>query len=181
MKTETRRPTIVAFTGLAQSGKTTAAKFLLSEGYERMSFADPIKQMVRCLTPLADKHATPPAFGGKTIRELYQTLGTDWGRNMVNTNLWVNLGRERLESLLGDVADNIIRGVVIDDLRFDNEAELVRSLGGLVIQIERPGLQAMAHASEAGVSPELVTCILSNAKGYDDFRDSVRWVCGLAS
>jgi hypothetical protein len=100
---------------------------------------------------------------------------------MVNTNLWVNLGRERLESLLADVADNIIRGIVIDDLRFDNEAELVRSLGGLVIQVERPGVEAMAHVSEAGISPELVTCILSNAKSYGDFQDSVRWVCGLAS
>ena len=72
---ETPSPTLIAFTGKAQSGKTTAAKFLLHEGYERMSFADPIKQMIRCLTTVTDKHAAPPAFGGRTVRELYQTLG----------------------------------------------------------------------------------------------------------
>lgn len=181
MKTENSTPALVAFTGLARSGKTTAAKFLLSEGYERMSFADPIKQMVRCLTPLLDKNSEPPGFGGKTIRELYQTLGTDWGRNTVDTNLWVNLGRERIQSLLLDTMEGINRGVVIDDLRFDNEAALIKELGGVVIQIERPGIKAMEHISEAGVSTELLDAVLCNGESYEEFRDSVRWFCGLAS
>lgn len=176
----THSPTLIAFTGKAHSGKTTAAQFLLRAGYERVSFADPIKQMVRCLTPTTDKHAAPPAFGGKTLRELYQTLGTDWGRNMVDPNIWVSLGRERIQSLLLDTCEGINKGVVIDDLRFDNEAELVRDLGGLVIRVEREGAELMSHESERGVSPSLVSAILRNDRTAADLHAAVAAVCGLA-
>jgi len=177
---ETPSPTLIAFTGKAQSGKTTAAKFLLHEGYERMSFADPIKQMIRCLTTVTDKHAAPPAFGGRTVRELYQTLGTDWGRNMIHPNIWVQLGAERLRSLLGDVEEGAIQGIVIDDLRFDNEAQLIRAFGGIVVQVHRPGVHAMAHESEAGISPHLVDIDLDNDGGYEALEDAVFSLCGLA-
>ena len=65
---------IIAFTGLAQSGKTTAANAFISIGFDRMSFADPLKAMVSCLTPCKDKDARPPSLCGKTLREVYFIL-----------------------------------------------------------------------------------------------------------
>jgi hypothetical protein len=180
MEKTPHRPAVVAFTGLARSGKTTAAQFLRNRNYDKMSFADPIKQMVRCITPVADKDFAPPACGGKTLRELYQTLGTDWGRNMVNPDIWVQLGREKIESLLLDMTDHVIAGVVIDDLRFDNEALLVKSLGGLVIQIECSGVAQMEHESEAGIAPHLVDYVIVNDTSFDDLRETVLAICGLA-
>lgn len=180
MKTEMPRQILVAFTGLAQSGKTTAAKQLCHEGFDRMSFADPIKQMVRCLTPETDKTAELAAFGGKSLRFLYQSLGTDWGRDMVDENIWVSLGRERLKSLLRDVEEGVIKGVVIDDLRFDNEAELIHELGGLVIKVSREGTESMSHASESGISGHLISYEMSNDTSVEELRDSVLFLCGLA-
>jgi hypothetical protein len=180
MKTGTHKRPLVAFTGLAQSGKTTAARVLCRRGYDRMSFADPIKQMVRCLTSETDKNKQLPQFGDKTLRHLYQTLGTDWGRHMIHPNIWVQLGAERLRSLLGDVEEAAIQGVVIDDLRFDNEAQLVRAMGGTVIQVHRPGVHALPHESESGISPHLVDADLDNDACPEALDEAVLALCGLA-
>lgn len=166
-------PTIVAFTGLAQAGKTTAAQGFLSLGYDRMSFADPLKAMVRCLTTVTDKEARPDALCGKSLREVYQSLGTDWGRNMVGGDIWIRAGRSRLEALMGDVLSDVIRGVVIDDIRFDNEAQLVRAMGGVVVEITRPNTPQMAHASEAGISSHLIDYTFGNTEDAEALKQQV--------
>lgn len=165
---------IIAFTGLAQSGKTTAANAFISRGYDRMSFAEPIKEMVQCLTPCVDKDARPPSLCGKSLREVYQTLGTDWGRKMVGEDIWINAGRARLEVLLGDVESDVIRGIVIDDIRFDNEADLVRKMGGLVIEITRSSVPQMEHVSEAGISRDLIDYTFANEGDITTLQDQVR-------
>lgn len=165
---------IIAFTGLAQSGKTTAANAFQTLGYDKASFADPLKAMVRCLTSCTDKEARPPELCGKTLREVYQTLGTDWGRNMVGGDIWIRAGRARLETLLGDVESDIIRGIVIDDIRFDNEAELVRNMGGVVVEITRASAPQMEHASEAGVSRDLIDYSFANEGDIVTLQHQVR-------
>lgn len=165
---------IIAFTGLAQSGKTTAANAFVSIGYDRMSFAEPIKAMVSCLTPCKDKDARPPSLCGKTLREVYQTLGTDWGRKMVGENIWILAGRARLDELLGDVESDIIRGIVLDDVRFDNEAELIRSMGGLVVEITRSSVPQMDHSSEAGIARDLIDYSFANEGDVATLQHQVR-------
>lgn len=152
--------TLIAFTGLAQAGKTTAASFLENVGYQRLSFAAPLKAMIAVLTRETDKDALPPELCGKTLREAYQSLGTEWARNMIGQDIWINVARARIQEVL---ASPDIRGVVVDDVRFDNEAELIRSLGGVVIKVNRPNLSAMDHASEFGVSSHLIDAELPSA------------------
>ena len=46
-------PTIVGLTGLARSGKTTVAQYLVEKhGFTLLNFADPLKEMVRKLDPI---------------------------------------------------------------------------------------------------------------------------------
>ena len=165
---------IIAFTGLAQSGKTTAANAFISIGYDRMSFAEPIKAMVSCLTPCKDKDARPPSLCGKTLREVYQTLGTDWGRKMVGEDIWILAGRARLDELRGDVESDVIRGIVLDDVRFDNEAELIRSMGGLVVEITRSSVPQMEHSSEAGIARDLIDYSFANEGDVATLQHQVR-------
>lgn len=165
---------IIAFTGLAQSGKTTAANAFIAIGFDRMSFAEPIKAMVSCLTPCKDKDARPPSLCGKTLREVYQTLGTDWGRKMVGEDIWILAGRARLDELLGDVESDIIRGIVLDDVRFDNEAELIRNMGGLVVEITRSSVPQMEHSSEAGIARELIDYSFANEGDILTLQHQVR-------
>jgi hypothetical protein len=172
---------IIAFTGLAQSGKTTAANALQTLGYDKVSFADPLKEMVRSLTNVTDKDARPPELCGKSLREIYQSLGTEWGRGMVGSDIWIHSGRRRLATLMGDVESGIIHGIVLDDVRFSDEASLVRELGGIVIEITRAGIERMAHASEAGISRELIDFTIGNEGSVEELWGAVLTVTGKSA
>lgn len=167
------RYSLVAFTGLATCGKTTAAHALVSKGFVRVAFADPLKEMIGVLTEEKDKTACPEELCGRSVREAYQLLGTEWGRNMMGEDIWLRAARRRIAAHLRDVAAGLAAGVVIDDCRFDNEAELVRSLGGIVIRVERPGLVQMSHASEVGVDDMLVNYTLRNDDTLQSLLDKV--------
>ena len=149
---------IIAFTGLAQSGKTTAANYI--QGAKILSFADPVKQIV--LT----------AFNWDGVkdekgRRLLQVIGTECAR-AYDYDIWVKKMRELLkkESPLHDI-------LAIDDCRFDNEAQLVRELGGIVIEINRPGCAPDGHASEQGVSQNLIDKHILNNGTLAQLKEAV--------
>lgn len=148
-------PTVIAFTGKAGAGKSTAAAYLVRRhGYTRVRFAAPLKQMMRALG-LDDaeieghlKETPSPVLQGKTPRHAMQTLGSDWGRDCIGPNFWIDLW--------GAEAARVIRAggrVVCDDCRFPNEAAAVRALGGRVVAIGGRGGISGAHISEAGSGP----------------------------
>lgn len=154
---------ILGFTGLARSGKDTAANALVSAfGAVKYSFAEPIRDMLFCIgidaDTIVDKEATIPHLG-KSLRECMQTLGTEWGRQLVHGDLWVMEAKRRIDMLVKNR-----RMVVIPDVRFDNEARMIQESGGVVIRIVRPGIDPVrAHVSEAGISDKYVwRTILNN-------------------
>lgn len=150
-------PRLIGFTGLAQAGKTTCANWMRDKfGFIRLSFAGPLKRMVAVLTDERDKDAAPDVLCGKTLRYAYQTLGTEWGRMLMGDDIWLRAARLEIERYRGGCP-----GLTFDDLRFDNELELIREMGGIVIRLERPGLTRMDHVSEAGVSASLVDVAIS--------------------
>lgn len=147
-------PPLVAFTGRARSGKDTAAAFAAAylHGYV-YGLADPIRAMLNAGFGIdmkssyweTRKELPVAALGGRSPRQLMQWLGTEWGRKMVSEDVWINMAKAELHAN-GP-------GMVISDLRFDNEAEWVRRLGGRVIHISRPDVDAVnPHASEDGVA-----------------------------
>lgn len=152
---------IVALIGLKGAGKTTAADMLCqNNGFGRIKFADPLKNMLRSLFYCAgydeeetelyiegELKETPVDFlMGKSARHAMQTLGTEWGRQQIHEQFWVNM--------FGAMASNRAL-VVVDDLRFPNEAEFVVSQGGILIRIvggkelEPDYMQEDLHESEA--------------------------------
>jgi hypothetical protein len=81
---------------------------------------------------------------------MFQMEGTEAGRNVFGGDLWIK--RFMLSYNLLKHTDDII----VPDVRFDNEAEALRSLGGIIIEVRRgqAGLSgsAGAHVSESGLS-----------------------------
>ena len=71
--------------------------------------------------------------------------------------------------------------VVITDVRFPNEAALVRQLGGQLWQIKRPGYEAGGtwHASDTDGSEFRPDVVLENFGSLDDLRRTVldSWEC----
>lgn len=142
-----------------QCGKTTVATYLARHNYRRISFAEPLKEMAAALlqnlgySPAAalyrvhhEKNARIPEIG-VTVRHLLQTLGTEWGRECLHPEVWLISWKHRAEKVLAAG-----HNVVVDDVRFLNEAELLRTLGGDLWRITRPGIAPVTtHSSEGGL------------------------------
>lgn len=154
-------------------GKTTLADGLLGHGYVRRSFAAPLKAMLRTLLDhqgvpalrihrMLDgdlKEVPAPELAGRTPRRAMQALGTEWGRDCLGPDFWAAAALAECDLALTDG-----RGVVIDDVRFPNEADAIRARGGLLVRITRPGLAAQGgHVSEGGLEGYRFDLELANA------------------
>lgn len=154
------RPLLIGLNGRARVGKDAAGGFLnRRHGLELYSFARPIKAAVEVMFDLPssiwhdDRKEQVIDWLGKSPRQLVQTLGTEWGRHMVRADVWTIAMRHRwaLVKQMGAA------GMCVTDVRFADEAEALRRMGGCVVRIIRPGVESVAaHVSEAGIPDELV-------------------------
>jgi hypothetical protein len=120
---------IGAFSGHKESGKTTCADWLVEKGgWKRLSFAAPLRQEV------ADAgFPGGMVFGKPTTPEMRRLLQA-WGdvRRAQDTNYFVDI-------MLDNMASYIQEGfnVVIDDLRYINEAEALQQEGAVLVRIKK--------------------------------------------
>jgi hypothetical protein len=139
------------------SGKTTVAFYLFGYwGYEVVPFAETMKEMSKILlraygySPNQVYHYFTTGKGEPltkipghpTLRHIWQTLGTEWGRNLIHKDLW--------DALWPIVATERGRYVVADDVRKINEYKTIKSIPGAQIwRITRQSAKVTsAHSSE---------------------------------
>lgn len=175
-------PRVIGFSGGYGVGKSTAIDLLATTfGLDEpgklclVKFAAPLYAMQEDIYQrIIQVYKRPPDF--KKDRKLLQWLGTDWGRDTISQTVWVDLWKADATFAL-----KMDSTVVCDDCRFDNEAETVKSLGGIVIKITRVDAAAHAqggtgianHASEAGVNPSLVDYTIENNGTLEEFKNSL--------
>ena len=150
--------------GVAGAGKSSVARVLERDyGYKVLKFADPMKDMLRVLglgdreLEGAGKELPCDLLGGQTPRWAMQSLGTEWGRNLMGELFWVNVWRRRVEGIVADRPD---AKIVVDDCRFPNELEAARSLKFSAVRLRRESSGAAGHISEVALDgvwmPEIV-------------------------
>lgn len=178
-------PTLIGIYGRARSGKDTAADYLAKRhGLLKYAFAEPIKQMLKAVFGdhfhEGDRSGICPETG-KSYREMMQTIGTEWGRDMMHPELWVRMAAKKWQWVqdgcpfetpigtashvcLGDKPVN--NGMIISDVRFRSEAEWIRRAGGVVIQLYGRGSDVPVgipgHISESGLRLNEVDMGLNN-------------------
>ena len=165
---------IIGISGAAQCGKDTAADHILTKrpAYQKISLADPIKAMLSAGLGLTEtqlygdlKDVIDERYGC-TPRKMLQTLGTEWGRDLVHTDIWLLAMGNHLEQLGGTF--------IIPDIRFENEAKFVRENGVLIhIHGRLDGIKESDHSSEAGVTVSDSDHMILNDKDLAFYLDEV--------
>lgn len=79
-----------------------------------------------------------------SIRELQQFVGTDIGRNIIDSNIWIKIATEEIKNLSKK------NNVVITDIRFENENDAILELGGITAEMQRDTelSDVTSHSSE---------------------------------
>lgn len=100
-----------------------------------------------------------------TVRELLQKLGTEGLRTGLHENVWLN-------ALFADYTPD--SKWIITDVRFPNEAESIKSRGGIIIRVDRPGLKALNnHPSEKSMDDYKFDYRITNSSSLENLMPIV--------
>lgn len=167
-------------------GKDTAADYLVNHhGYTRLAFADPLKDVVSTVFCIPREIFDDPqmkeqnlAEWGATPRRLLQVVGTELFRDTLPVHvpsargIWI----KNMEMRVTRAGNK----VVITDVRFPDEADLVRRLSGTLVEITRNTGFSDGHVSES--TEWHLSETIDNNGTIDDLHKSVEKLltCGDA-
>lgn len=170
---------VIGLHGFGGVGKDVVADMLGAHYlFERIAFADPLYRGLSAMFGIDPTNRTSEAKRAevaetnRTLRELLQSLGSGWGRDQVDADVWVRMTAKRLREIEHGAAlvEYELPGVVFTDVRMANEAQYIKSLGGEVWKLTRPGVGPVNdHSSENGLPFTLVDKWLHNTKGVKDW------------
>lgn len=192
---------LIGINGVARSGKDTIGQILVdNHGFERIAFADALRLGLYNMNPIVTievecqrqsfwewLNGQPERRYTKVIRlqeiiddigwerakveypevrELMQKYGTEGGRMVHGEECWVNIIKRYVNSKAGNF--------VITDMRFENEIAAVRKEGGLVVQVQRPGVTSVnGHASDRVLPDDYFDEIIQNDGTIADLEAKV--------
>jgi hypothetical protein len=152
---------IVGFGHNMGVGKDTAALALARDlGFRKLAFADPLRDLAMHADPLITSQTRTvnvdvghgrlgwaiKGLGYEAAKRTYpevraflQRLGYG-ARQVFGEDFWTN------QTMQKAIASNV--PIVISDVRFLNEAQVIKSAGGLLVKITRPGHHGDGHVSE---------------------------------
>lgn len=155
---------LIGLVGFIGSGKGTIADTLVERhGFTKESFARGVKDATSVIfgwdRDLLEGDSVqsrafreqPDAYWSKAFgkefspRYALQLMGTEAGRKVFHENLWVLSLRKRIEA-------DIDKHYVIADVRFPNEIDTIREMGGKIVQVKR------------GPKPEWYSCAYTENK-----------------
>jgi hypothetical protein len=168
---------IIGLAGYARSGKDTVANILVNDfGFERVAFADPIRDLLFELNPLVNgvrlqdmvtEYGWEITKSQIEVRRLLQNLGVG-ARKTFGSNFWVDQAMRRIKS----------PNVVITDVRFKNEADWLRMNYAELWRVRRNGVTAVNnHVSEHDLDDYPVDYVVDNEGSIEDLSTLIHERC----
>lgn len=190
---------IIGINGYAGSGKDTVGEIIKQlqphEHWEIKKFAGKLKDVASTILGIPTlmfedqefKKKTLPQMWSNhglpmTVRDFLQRLGTDALREGLHPNTWVNAlmmdYKEQLINIINDEGyqfEERYPNWVITDCRFPNEAIAIKNQGGVIVRINRPGINAVnAHPSEVALDHWHFDYVVENDEGIVELKHQVR-------
>jgi hypothetical protein len=194
-----RRSDVYGLHGPIGSGKDTVADALAPHGFQRFSFADPLRVAASMVygipmrlffdrelkdAPLPNSKLSPrrinQLMGTEVVRKIYEDT---WARRVtlrmasakLDLTTITRIAPERI-SVAGGIKS------IVPDIRFENEAQLVRQVGGRIGLLSRPAnetgkaadiAKGNGHSSENGISRASSDFQLVNQGTLEQFQGYV--------
>ena len=176
---------VIGLLGHQGVGKNYIAEVILPQLLSQkntviLAFADHFK--IDCIT----KHNAEfdKVYGEKDFktRKLLQKVGTEEGRDIYGYDIWI----KTLNNWIKVLNSRGVERFIISDVRFQNEAEWIRSINGYIIKINAPQRyqkrleietnsnfnkinEIISHPSEIGIDTLKIYDILV----YNDYCDNI--------
>lgn len=197
---------VIGLCGKMQHGKDTAADALVQLGYKRMAFADPLREALLKLDPVVVVRQGPEgitddekypitwlnrlsklidlvgwgeAKKAPDVRRMLQVFGTEVVRDTFGEDSWCNVMASRIAELPEG------QNVVITDVRFLNEGNFIKEMGGLLLWINRPSLESEEdvnrHVSEKMEVARIADFRIDNIGTIRDLHNQVVEHCGFSN
>lgn len=196
---------LIGLHGKAQSGKDSTYLFILDwaakhdgRPVRREAFADRMKWSgARLFMPRVPKDVgvewgnlikhdqfridvidemTQQPVHSVTGRQFIQHLGTEAHRDIFGQDFWI-------DAVLSGYSDSHAEILVVTDVRFANEAQAIKNVGGEIWEIVRPGVEIADsdHCSEAGLAAEYVDRVIVNAGDLFDLEAIVNTLMNMVT
>lgn len=183
---------LIGFLAKSKSGKSLASNYIVSKyKFKSKAFADPLKNGIKCLFGFTDEQINTEKkeiidkYWGISPRNVLQIIGTNVVRNNFSElfdnkidgkNFWIkNFDKWYKEELKDDPRSK----VVITDVRFQNEVDYIKSLGGIIVKIHRPIIEKNKdnmYNHESEINIDNITnyhCIILNDNTIDNFYKKI--------
>lgn len=171
---------LIGLSGYAQTGKDTVAVILDGYGFKRLAFADTLRSALYALNPLVTVYGDDlttvqeivDEYGWEwakkhtdQVRQYLQRLGTEVGRDIIYTDVWVDATFKDMDP------DG---KYVVTDMRFPNEYNAILDRGGYCWRVNRPGVgPANSHPSEVSLDSHKFDVTIFNDGTIGDLYEKV--------
>jgi dephospho-CoA kinase len=178
---------IIAICGKKGSGKDTIGNYLCEKyDFLKLNFADPLKEACKHIFELTDeqlygdKKEIIDEYWNITPREIMQFVGTELLReqlknkfNNIGSNIWTMLMKKKIANIL---EKNSEQNIVISDLRFLNEYNLLNSLNGVILKVTNNNVKNFignTHESETEMDNIKYNYIIENNLELSDLYEKI--------
>lgn len=176
---------LIGIIGQKRAGKDTMADYIIKNyNYTKKSLSDPLKDACKSIFLLSDeqlygneKEVPDKRWNGSTPRQLLQVVGTQLFREDLNKYI------PQLNELSNTIwihhfelwyAKNKDKKIVIPDIRFNDEAQMIKNNGGVLIKINRGEFSKTdLHKSEQELEDIMADAYIFNNSSIDELYNTI--------